>query len=53
MNLIELISCLQKVEEALWWFMEVHVKYWDFSQFPLSAIVPEKQADGERILILE
>lgn len=53
MQLFELIHCLKEIEKAFWWYVEVYVKYGDFSEFRLSAIIPEKKPDGEVVIILE
>lgn len=53
MNLTELIHSLQKIEEAFWWHIKVHLKYGELTELPIITVVTEKQPNWERIVLLE
>lgn len=53
MHLYELIHSLQQIEEIFWSYIKVHIKYGELDENPVITVVPEKQPDGERIVLLE
>ena len=53
MQLYELIHQLKRIEETLWGHIKVYIK-WDYwHEIELFAIVPEKDDQGEYMLVLE